>query len=355
MEITDPLYSDQLITARAQFEEFLDALNPLHPITILCDGDVDGLGAGVTLFHHLTTQHNISPDSITVLHPNKGENAFTPTTRGYVVRTHPRALFVLDLGISDRRIIHTVPALFIDHHHPTGQPPESVVLTGYDWNPIPTSSLLTYLLCNSDDVPTDIAWKAAIGNLGDLGPDHPTLSIAAKTQKLKWIREATTILNAAKRSRLYPQAEAFRALLTAHSAQEIAEGTTPDLTLLKQCRTEVKAALDEAKKLAPKFSKTEHVALLEFSDPNRIHPLLAQSWHGRLPRFIVIAANHGWLPNTVAFSARTSSGANILDLLQKYRHIIPDELEYGYGHDQAAGGVISSEGWQKLKSAMSLP
>ncbi|MEO5950861.1 MAG: DHH family phosphoesterase [Chloroflexia bacterium] len=254
-----------------------------------------------------------------------------------------------------RRIIHTIPTLFIDHHHPTGQPPEAITLTGYNWNPIPTSSLLTYLLCNSDDTPSDIAWKAAIGNIGDLGPEHPSLTQAAKAQKLKWIREATTILNAAKRSRLYPQAEAFRALLTAPSAQQIAEDTTADLTLLKACRTEVKDALNEAKRLAPKFSKTEQVALLEFSDPNRIHPLLAQSWHGRLPKFIVFAANHGWLPNKVAFSARTSSAANIHDLLQKYRHVIPDELEYGYGHDQAAGGVISEEGWQKLKAAMSLP
>ena len=122
--------------------------------------------------------------------------------------------------------------------------------------------------------------------------------------------------------------------------------------LLKESRAEVRAALDEAKRLAPKFSKSEKVALFEFTDPNRIHPLLAQSWHGRLPKFIVIAANHGFLPGRVAFSARTSSGANILQLLARYREVVPDELEYGYGHDQAAGGVVSEEGWQRLKAAM---
>lgn len=351
----DPLYSSELAQARKQFDAFVTDLNPSHPVTILCDGDVDGLGAGVTLHEHLV-QRGISAEKLAVLHPAKGENAFTPSTRGYVIRTHPRALFVLDLGISERRIIHTIPTLFVDHHHPTGQPPDAVTLTGYNWDPIPTSSLLTYLLCNSDAAtPSDIAWKASIGNMGDLGPEHPILTQAAKAQKLKWIREATTILNAGKRSRLYPQAEAFRALLAAPSAQQIAEGDTPALTLLKTCRAEVKEALNEAKKLAPKFSKKEQVALLEFSDPNRIHPLLAQSWHGRLPKFVVFAANHGWLPGKVAFSARTSSSANILELLQKYRHVIPDELEYGYGHDQAAGGVISEEGWEKLKGAMALP
>jgi single-stranded-DNA-specific exonuclease len=188
--------------------------------------------------------------------------------------------------------------------------------------------------------------------MGDLGPDYPELHEAAKAQKLKWIREAIAILNAAKRSSRYPLGTAFEVLRDASSAQEIAEGDSTGIILLKQCRAEVKAALNEAKRLAPRFSKTEKAALFEFSDPNRIHPLLAQSWHGRLPKFIVICANHGFLPGRVAFSARTSSGANILEFLARHRQVVPEELEYGYGHDQAAGGVVSEEGWRKLKEAM---
>jgi single-stranded-DNA-specific exonuclease len=347
----DPLYGEELAGARERFRAFIDALHPERPITILCDGDVDGLGAGVTLWHYLT-RRDVPPGSITVLHPQKGENAFTPTTRGYVARSHPRALFVLDLGVSGKQIIHSIPTLFIDHHRPTGQPPDATVLTGYGWDPVPTSSLLTYLLCNTSGEIEDKAWVAAIGNLGDLGPDHPHLTQAAKAQKLKWVREATTLLNAAKRNSRYPIDVAFRALRDANNAQEIAEGDIPDLSLLRVCRAEVKSALDEVKRLAPRFSKTERVALFEFSDPNRIQPLLAQSWHGRLPRFIVIAANSGWLPGSVAFSARTSSGANVLEFLQRFRDVIPGELEYGYGHDQASGGVVSREGWEKLKAAM---
>jgi single-stranded-DNA-specific exonuclease len=347
----DPLYREELALARDRFGVFVSALQPQRPATILCDGDVDGLGAGVTLWHYLI-RRGIPPEAITVLHPDKGENAFTPTTRGYVARSHPRALFVLDLGVAGRQIIHSIPTLFIDHHRPTGQPPDSTILTGYGWDPVPTSSLLTYLLCNAHGDMEDRAWVAAIGNLGDLGPDHPHMAQAAKAQKLKWMREATTVLNAAKRSSRYPVDAAFRALRDAGSAQEIAEGDSPDLALLRLCRAEVRAVLQELKRLAPRFSKTERVALFEFSDPNRIHPLLAQSWHGRLPKFIVIAANSGWRPGRVAFSARTSSGANVLEFLQRFRDVIPGELEYGYGHDQASGGVVSEGGWEKLKVAM---
>ncbi len=348
---TSPFYGQELDEARHAFADFITKMDPSRRATILCDGDVDGLGAGVVMWHFIT-RRGVDSENICVLQPEKGENAFTPTTRGYAARSHPRSLFVLDLGVSERQILHEIPTLFIDHHRPSGDPKDATVITGYTWNPVPTSSLLTYLLCNSEGEMADKAWVAAIGNIGDLGPDYPELHEAAKAQKLKWVREATTILNAAKRSRLYVLGTAFEVLRDAGSAQEIVEGDSPDVLLLKQCRAEVKAALDEVRRLAPRFSKTEKVSLFEFSDPNRIHPLLAQSWHGRLPKFIVICANHGFLPGRVAFSARTSSGANILELLAGHRAAVPQELEYGYGHDQAAGGVVSEEGWAKLKSSM---
>ena len=345
------LYREQLPRALAEFAAFTTAMPPGKPATILCDGDVDGLGAGVVLWH-LLTRRGTDPGDITVLLPEKGENAFTPTTRGYVTRTHPRTLFVLDLGVSARQILHEVPTLFVDHHRPSGEPPGAVVISGYAWDPVPTSSLLTYLLCNAQGEVSDKAWVAALGNLGDLGPPHPELQAAAREQKLKWVREATTLLNSAKRSSLYALMDAFEVLCDAESAREIVEGTSPQMERLRLCRAEVKAELGEAKRLAPRFSKTEKVALFELDSPARIHPLLAQSWRGRLPKFMVIVANRGFLPGRVAFSARTESDANLLDFLARYRDVVPGELEYGYGHDQAAGGVVSAEAWDKLKGAM---
>lgn len=177
-------YGQDLAEAQQAFKTFVDAIPLTVNITIVCDGDVDGLGAGVVLWHCLT-RRGLGADNITVLQPDKGENAFTPSTRGYVARAHPRALFVLDLGISDRQIIHSIPTLFVDHHKPSGIPSEGVAISGYDWDPVPTSSLLTYLLCNAHGNVADKAWVAAIGNLGDIGPKYPELDTAAREQKLK--------------------------------------------------------------------------------------------------------------------------------------------------------------------------
>ena len=346
------LYESELPAARRAFDDLISALSPTGRVTIVCDGDVDGLGAGVVLWYFLT-RRGFDENEITVIQPGKGENAFTSTTRGYVARSHPRALFVLDLGVSDRQIIHSIPTLMVDHHKPSGFPSDGIAISGYEWDPVPTSSLLTYLLCDAQGEVADKAWVAAIGNLGDLGPKYPELDAAAREQKLKWVREATTLLNSAKRSSLYSTGAAFRALQNGQSAREIAEGTSADIEILRRCREEVKAALDEAKRLAPKFSKKEKVALFEFSSPSRIHPLLAQSWHGRIKGYSIMAANHGFLPGKVAFSMRTSTADNLLALLARYREVVgPEEQEYGYGHDQAAGGVISEEAWARLKKAM---
>jgi single-stranded-DNA-specific exonuclease len=345
-------YGEDLANARQAFGAFVAAIPSSTDITILCDGDVDGLGAGVVLWHFLT-RRGFDADKISVFQPDKGENAFTPSTRGYVARAHPKALFVLDLGVSDRQIIHKIPTLFVDHHKPSGIPPDGVAISGYRWDPVPTSSLLTYLLCNAQGEVVDKAWVAAIGNLGDLGPKYPELDAAAREQKLKWIREATTLLNSAKRSSIYATGAAFRVLCDAQSARKIVEGDSPDLQVLRRCREEVRAALEEAKRLAPKFSKTEKVAMFEFSSPSRIHPLLAQSWHGRIKGYMILAANHGFLPGRVAFSMRTSTDDNLIAFLARFRDAVgASELEYGYGHDQAAGGVISEEAWARFKAAV---
>ncbi len=118
---TDPLYGGNLTQAQVIFEQFISGLRLDRKALILCDLDVDGLGAGVVLWH-LLTRRGMGPAMIEVQHPPKGENAFTPTTRGYVARAHPRALFVLDLGVSSRVIVHEIPTLMLDHHRPTGQP-----------------------------------------------------------------------------------------------------------------------------------------------------------------------------------------------------------------------------------------
>lgn len=344
----------ELPLAQSQFESFVATLEPTKPIVILCDGNVDGLGAATVLWQYLH-RHGFDEQNLQVLQPGKGENAFSVATGEIVAKLQPAALFVQDLGIRDQEIVPGVPTLFVDHHRPEGEPLNAVVLTGYRWRPVPTSSLLSYLLCNGQGEVRDKAWVAAIGNLGDLGPEQAELQAATREQKQKWLREATTLLNVAKRSS-QPQAgcaAAFRILNMANSARAIVESETADLKLLRELKIEVQTELNEAKRVAPKFSKTEKVALLHFNSPARVHPLLAQSWRGRLKDFVVIAANSGYLPGKVAFSMRTDVAINLLDFLRRKAPGLEDEeSEYGHGHDKATGGVITIASWERLVAAL---
>ncbi len=348
----------ELAEAQNQFEQFVRAIGPAGLVVMLCDGDVDGLGAATVLWHYLHTV-GFEENRLHVLQPGKGENAFTTATCQVVAELKPVALFVLDLGIRNQEIVPGVPTLFVDHHHSEGEPPNSVVLTGYQWRPVPTSSLLTFLLCNAHDSVRPKAWAAAIGNLGDLGPEQSDMQTAIREQKQKWLREATTLLNAAKRSSR-PEigcAAAFRVLRDALSARAIVEvqgeGESADIALLHQLKSEVQTELAQAKRIAPKFSKTEKVALLRFDSPARVHPLLAQSWRGRLKDFVVIAANGGYLDGKISFSVRTNADVNLLDFLRsKTPALEGEEAEYGHGHDKATGGVISVNNWEKLLVAL---
>lgn len=344
----------ELAEAQRRFETFVADLPEQGRIAILCDGDVDGLGAGTVLWHYLE-RSGIDPARLVALHVPKGGNAFSPAVSQLVAGTKPAALFVLDLGIRDYAIVPGIPTLLVDHHRPEGVPPDSLALTGYLWRPVPTSSLLTFLLCNRDGRVQDRAWAATIGNLGDLGPEHPAMQAAIKEQKQKYIREATSLLNAAKRSSDPDRATpaAFRALRDAPSARAIVEEDNEDLRLLREYKAEVQAALNEAKRVAPRFSKTEPVVLLRFDSPARVHPLLAQSWRGRLPKYIVIAANGGYMPGRVSFSARTNLEVNLLDFLARHGQQLEGvENEYGHGHDKATGGTLSAANFERLLASM---
>ncbi|MBD2465028.1 DHH family phosphoesterase [Oscillatoria sp. FACHB-1407] len=102
--------------------------------------------------------------------------------------------------------------------------------------------------------------------------------------------------------------------------------------------------MDAARKVAPIFAGK--VALLRLNSPCQVHPLIAQSWRGRLPNYVVIAANEGYIPNRVNFSARSNS-INVLEFLRSY-DIGEGEGNYGHGHDQASGGSLPRDRWQQL-------
>src|SRR4051794_39582591 len=102
----------ELVEARASFETFIAQLPNQGPIAILCDGDVDGLGAGVVLWH-LLEKRGFKPERLKNLHTPKGSNAFTPLMRDNIMALRSAGLFVLDLGISRFVIAPGVPVLLV--------------------------------------------------------------------------------------------------------------------------------------------------------------------------------------------------------------------------------------------------
>jgi single-stranded-DNA-specific exonuclease len=329
---------------RPRFEAFLAGL-PEGKAVVLADGDVDGLGAACVVWDALGEREKA------FLTPPKGRNAFGDETAALVSAQAPKSLFVLDLGVSPRVIAPGVPTLILDHHHPRGEPEGATVLSGYGLDPVPTSSLLAWKVAGT---PAN-AWKANTGNQGDMGPSDAELDEERAGGTKRAFDMAKSLLNSAKRSsdpdRAVPAA--FRILSVAHSPKEVLEATGPDADTLKQFSDEVKRELNEAKKNGPKFSKSEPLAMIRFSSPARVHPLIAQSWRGRLPKYAIMAVNDGYVPGRTQFSMRGNAGIDLLAILAKYgAQLGIDEPEYGHGHHSATGGSLPTETFERLIAAM---
>ena len=329
---------------RERFQTFLQSL-PGGKAVVLADGDVDGLGAACVAWDALGDRPK------TFLTPPKGRNAFGPETAALVAAENPLSLFVLDLGVKDTVIAPGVPTLLLDHHHPRGEPEGATVLSGYGMEPVPTSSLLAWKVAGTPEN----AWKANVGNQGDMGPSDPDLDDKRAGGTKRAFDMAKSLLNAAKRSSDPDQAvpAAFRVLSASTSPKEVVEATGPDAEILHRFADEVKRELAEAKKNGPRFSKAEPLAMVRFSSPARVHPLVAQSWRGRLPKYAIMAANDGYVPGRTNFSMRGNAGIDLLAILARYGERLGiDEPEYGHGHHAATGGSLPTETFERLIEAM---
>lgn len=341
----------EFAAALAAFQGFIKRRNPEDRTTVLCHSDADGVAAGAILYR---TLQRLQFANLTILVTGKGANAYTPQTKERVAASKPAALFVLDLGCLQEPVVSGVPTCFIDHHRPLGVPSEGTLISSYTWRPIPNSALLVYWLCSEITPCEDLLWIAAIGTLSDLGDKAP-FSIIAQAKalyKAKWLHEATSLVNAGRRSSSGDAETALRALLNAQHPRDIAEGANPEARKLAEYRAEVTAALEEGKKAAPKFSG--QIALVRVHSPCQIHPLIAQIWRTRLPKYIVLVGNEGYLPGYVAFSMRTATEVNLLDLLSGV-DVDVAEGYFGYGHDQATGGVLPVASWNQLLQHLGFP
>ena len=298
------------------FAAFLDKVPPIARAVGLYDVDADGIAAGV-VWQRMLERLGFQPQGVL---PDRDRNAWTPANRAKVEALCPEALWVLDLGSQCQSVVPAVPTCFIDHHHPEGVPPGATLISAYTWDPVPNTSWMMWEIGQSMAPLDDLDWIAVLGTLSDLGEKAPwdQIVLAKKRYGAKWLKEATVLVNAARRASLFQPETAARALLQHESPRSFVESTSPEVQALRTARLEVAAALQEAKKAAPLFAG--NTALLRVCTPCQVHPLIAQIWRSRLAaKYLVICANEGYLPGTVNFSARGPGGSAVFAQLYSPR------------------------------------
>jgi single-stranded-DNA-specific exonuclease len=329
-------------------EAFAERLRTFGPEPLLiCHNDADGLSAGVILKAAMTRAGR--PPSVRIV--GKGENAYSDAFRQELAGLQIGGLVIADLGTAARLPREDVPAIVVDHHVPTGRPVNALTISGIADDPVPTSSLLAYRCAQSVGDAGDLLWLAAIGLIGDLADEAGFHEMAEARARygITALRKATSLVNAPRRTASGDASAAFDLLEKADGPKAVLSGAYPETGSLLAAKAEVAVALDEARKVAPKV--VGDVAIIRFSSPCQIHPLVAQAWRGRLKDRLVIAANTGYREGWVHFAARTATDRDILRFLAEVRPAGADE-QYGNGHRAASGGALRAKDWNEFVHAL---
>jgi single-stranded-DNA-specific exonuclease len=351
-EQTDALpLAEALPAAQAATAAFLDAVGRDAHIVVFCHFDADGLAAGAILARGLT---RLGYTAVTVLPSARGESAFVDDARARLAAQRPAALIVTDLGVNAAGVLPEVPTLYVDHHMAEGTPPGAVVVSGYRWDPIPCSAWLAYELLVPLVSLDDLAWVAALGILSDLGDRAPWPRLAEVKRRFgaTALKEAVALVNAARRAPAFDIDTPLRMLLEVDGPKALATDEARGAGRLRAYRAEVNAALKEARRAAPRFAVGQPWALVRFASPCQVHPLIAQQWRGRLPGHVVMAANDGYLPGVVAFSARTKRADLSLPQLLQAVDLGALNGTFGHGHARASGGHLPPEAFEALLAAL---
>ena len=341
------MLDQEFAAARQTFDAVISQMPRDGNIGLIHDVDADGVAAGV-VWQRVLQRLNFR---VARLMPDRERNVWTDANRARIAAVNPDFLWVLDLGCRNEKVLPGLQTAFLDHHRPEGVLPEDTLITGYQWDPIPNTSWMAYELALGKVEVEDLDWIAVIGTLSDLGEKAPWPLIAEAKKKYtaKWLKEATALVNAPRRSPDSDPEFAARALMNFDNPKALCESDSPDVRELKTARAQVKAEMEIAKKAAPKFAG--EVALITIDSACQVHPLIATVWRGRLPKYHVICANTGYIENRVNFSARSAKGRSVLDFLKSFA-LSPGEGHFGHGHDGASGGSLPPDRWNELLSKM---
>ncbi len=346
-----------------RFVGWLDALpegrgTRMH---VFCDSDADGLPAGALLVRALRAAGFAE---VTCEARRKGESAWGREVIERMRSFAPGALIVADLGSREAELLPGVPTLLLDHHFPTGVPAGAELLTSYgtgepsgDGKDVATTGLLAWWCARSlcgEALADTWLWLAGISLLSDLGDKAPfaELQRAKKAFGGGAMRDATSLLNAPRRTATGDASAALRLLLQAQSPKQVLSGDFPETAELLEAKAEVGSALAMARKLPPRFSTKMRDELhadlvaIRMETPVQVHALVAMQWRARFPKSVVFGVNTGYRPGWVHFSGRAPAGVNLIEWLAAHRPAEADG-QYGNGHNQAAGGALPVEVWNR--------
>lgn len=323
---------------QAHFLEFLERRPAGCSLYVLGHSDTDGLSAAAILTRSLREAGIDSTADVT----RKGENAWSASVAERAGRSGAGAAIVADLGSRSDPLFERMPVLLIDHHKHTGVPPGGTLLTGYGMDPAPSSGLLAYWCAEALGTAEGLDWLAAISLLADLGEKNGFAEYAAARRKYKAValRTVATLVNTPRRVAAGDATGALELLLRSADPQALL--VDPGAETLRAAKAEWDEALAAARRIGPKIRG--EIALIEVNTPCQVHPVVAQTWVGRLHKNIVICANAGFLPGRINFAVRTKLPVNLLEFLARHRPPGAGE-DYGRGHDQATGGSLTPADW----------
>ncbi|WP_244537331.1 phosphoesterase [Methylobacterium pseudosasicola] len=342
--------SDVRAAAREAMTAVLATFKPGAPVLIVSHFDADGLTAAAILVKALR-KAGMSAETLVI---GKGESPWDPEVTDRIAARSPGALIVADLGTRPDPVLPSCPTLVIDHHVPTGEPNGAVTISGNGLDPEPTTALLAWWASAALGDQADHLWLAAVGLIGDMaeGLDFPEIAEAQSRWGKTALRDATSLVNAPRRTAAADSGPALRLLLASDGPKRITKGDDADALALHAAKAEVRAAMDIAKRVPPVVGGD--VALISLDSPCQIHPLVAQQWRGRLKDKVVIAANVGYRPGWVHFAARSANGRDLIAFLAEHR---PDNADgrYGNGHAQATGGALRNADWNGFIRGLGFP
>ena len=331
-------------------------------VHVLCDSDGDGLPAGALLVRGLRAAGYVD---VSGEPRRKGESAWGAEVLRRMEARRPEALIVADLGSRQEPLLGAaVPTLLVDHHRPLGVPEGAELLTAYGTGTegaggkdIAVSGLMAYWCVRAlvgEAQAGEWVWLAGISLMSDLGDKAPFAELAEAKKRFggSALREATSLLNAPRRTAAGDAGAAFALLLKASDAKDVVLGAWPETAELRRAKEEVAEALAVARKMPPKFSRAVReepgadLVAIRMATPCQVHPLVAQQWRARFPKSVIFGVNTGYRPGWVHFSGRAPAGVNLIEFLARHRPAEAD-ASYGLGHDQASGGALPVAVWNR--------